>query len=62
MYEGSVMFNLYAVKPNETPATNPSLREQNHPATFEQLLDRAKKYGDALNRQRQLIGQRRKEK
>ncbi len=54
MYEGSPMYNIYAVRRGEERAGDP--------AAFRQLQDRAKKYGDALNRQRQLINQRRKDK
>lgn len=54
MYENSPMYNVYAVRRGEARAGDP--------AAFKQLQDRARKYGDALSRQRQLSKQRRKDK
>lgn len=53
MYEGSPMYNVYAVRRGEARAGDP--------AAFKQLQERARKYGDALNRRRQLISRRRKD-
>lgn len=54
MYEGSPMYNIYAVRRGAARAGDP--------AVFKQLQERAKKYGEALNRRKQLVNQRRKEK
>jgi FkbM family methyltransferase len=53
LYEGSVMYNVYAIKPAAIKI---------NPASFQRPQDRAKKYGEALKRQKQLINLRRKDK
>ncbi len=62
MYEGSVLYNLYATRKSTFLAFDDekSLTQIEQPA-FEQIHTRAKRQGDAVNRQRQLMRQRRKD-
>jgi FkbM family methyltransferase len=62
LYAGSIMYNLYAIKPAAGQAgTSPSPAPADTPSS-QQFQDRARKYGEALKRQKQAIDKRRKEK
>ena len=62
LYEDSVLYNLYANRRSTLLAVEDtkSLTQIEQPA-YEQIHSRAKKQGDALHRQRQLMRQRRKD-
>lgn len=62
LYEGSVMYNIYAIKPATTRRGAVIWQEQMNAASLQQPQDRARKYGEALKRQNRLINQRRKDK
>ena len=61
LYQGSIMYNVYAVKP-ATTQEGPLLRRRINTSSVERSQDRARKFGESLNHQRELITQRRKGK
>ena len=62
LYEGSIMYNVYAIKPGATQRGTVIRHGQINTASFQQPQDRARKYGEAIKRQKRLINQRRKDK
>jgi len=57
-YEGSVLYNLYAVRP---PAPDPPAGREAKGPPLEEIRERARRQEAALNRRKQLSGLRRKE-
>jgi hypothetical protein len=62
LYAGSIMYNLYAIKSAATQAGTSPLSVSADASSSQQLQERARKYGEALKRQKQSIDKRRKEK
>lgn len=61
MYEGSTLYNLFAVRRPSllAPGDSASLRQVEGAPSFEQINDRARRQESALSRQRQLMKKRR---
>ena len=62
LYAGSIMYNLYAIKSAATQTGTSPLSVSADTSSSQQLQERARKYGEALKRQKQSIDKRRKEK